>query len=157
MGKANLTYYIFEGVLVGSVNGRFVHMFVHSGGGGGTKNPAGPSEPDAVNNVYRTGQKTEPARNLRGGPIPLGKYIIRKPAPWHNGRAARLEPTNPLDFQKATGGRSDFLIHGRGPLGSDGCLVPLNRAEFAGLMDGLEKDGGGTLWVLQAMGGAMFA
>lgn len=157
MGRANLTYYISEGVLVGSVNGTFIHVFAHSGGGGGSTRATGPSDPDAVNNVYLTGQLTQPGRDVRGGPIPPGRYIIRKPGRWHGGRAARLEPTDPLGFQKATGRSGGFLIHGRGPLGSDGCLVPLLSAQFHTLMDGLEKDDGGILWVLQAMGGAMFA
>jgi len=156
VGRANLTYYIFEGVLVGVVNGTFIHIFAHSGGGGGSTNAAGPSEPDAVNNVYRTGQLTRTDRGIRGGPIPTGKYTIRRPSRWHGGRAARLEPADPIGFQKTTGRSGGFLIHGRGPLGSDGCLVPLLSAQFHALMDGLEKDDGGTLWVLQAMGGSMF-
>ena len=154
MGKANLTYYIFEGVLSGTVNGKFVHIPALSGGGGGTKRKAGPTEPDTVNNPYRTGQAEK--AGVRGGPIPVGLYLIQKPAAWHGGKAARLTPSQPIQFFAATG-RGGFLIHGRGPLGSDGCIVPLHPNQFQGLMDGLEKDDGGTLTVLETQDGARFA
>ncbi len=162
MGKANLTYYIFEGVLTGTVNGRFVHIFTYSGGGSGydPKRPKAANysrDSQAANNPYRTGQVTNEAANIRGGPIPPGKYIIAKPSKWHGSRAARLEPVNPVTFFKRTGRDGGFLIHGRGPIGSDGCLVPVAPSDFQRLMDGLEKDDGGALWVLETMGGDMFA
>jgi hypothetical protein len=162
MGKANLTYYIFEGVLAGTVNGRFIHIFTYSGGGSGY-NPAHRKatnflrDSQATNNPYRTGQLTNEARNIRGGPIPPGKYIIKKPSNRDGSKAARLEPINPVTFFKRTGRDGGFLIHGRGPKGSDGCLVPVDPSEFQRLMDGLEKDDGGTLWVLETMAGDMFA
>lgn len=36
--KANLTYYIFEGVLVGIVNGSLIQVWALTGGGGGSTN-----------------------------------------------------------------------------------------------------------------------
>ena len=162
MGKANLTYYIFEGVLAGTVNGKFVHIFTYSGGGSGY-NPAHHQaanfarDNQATNNPYRTGQATNEAKSIRGGPIPGGRYIIKKPVKWHGSKAARLEPLSPMTFFKRTGRSGGFLIHGRGPMGSDGCLVPVNPSEFQRLMEGLEKDDGGTLWVLETMSGDMFA
>jgi Protein of unknown function (DUF2778) len=154
MGKANLTYYIFEGVLVGTVGGEQIHILALSGGGGATRRKEGPTDPNAVNNPYRTGQVK--VGNARGGPIPLGRYDIRKPAPWHKGWAARLDPVDPRGFLAATG-RGGFLIHGRGPLGSDGCIVPLVPSQFQALMHGLEKDDGGALTVLESFGDARFA
>jgi hypothetical protein len=47
--------------------------------------------------------------------------------------------------------RGGFFIHGRGPHGSDGCIVPLNSAELVDLLRALEKDGGGVLTVLRQM------
>ena len=155
-GKSMLTYYISEGVLVGTVAGKFVHIFAASGGGGGTLSKEGPVDPEAVNNPYKTGQKTE--GKTRGGPIPVGVYRIESPAPWHNGRAARLVPSgSDAKFRKATGRDGGFLIHTRGKLGSDGCIVPMVQADFVKLMDGLAADGGGHLTVLETMEDGAFA
>jgi hypothetical protein len=154
MGKANLTYYLFEGVLVGMVGGQHIHVFAESGGGGGSTASTGPSEPGTVNNVYRTGRKMN--AGVRGGAIPTGKYTIATPSPFHKGRGAQLTPADPKHFAKATGDRGGFWIHGRGPRGSDGCIVPLVAAQFQNLLDGLEKDGGGTLFVLETMDGGRF-
>jgi hypothetical protein len=153
MGKATLTYYIFEGVLVGTVDGKTIHIWAKSGGGGGSTK--GASAPDAVNNPYLTSQKLKVG--IRGGPIPIGRYKIQRPAPWHRGLAARLEPEPPSHFQKRTGRGGGFLIHGSGPLGSDGCIVPTDKAEFLALINGLMKDNGGILTVLETMGGERFA
>lgn len=156
MGKANLTYYIFEGVLVGTVGGQPIHIFAESGGGGGSTAKAGPSEPATVNNPYSTGQKLNPKAGHRGGAIPTGRYTIAKPSAFHSTRGARLTPAHPAHFAKAAGGRGGFWIHGRGPLGSDGCIVPMVHSQFQTLLDGLNKDGGGTLFVMEAMGGGAF-
>jgi hypothetical protein len=160
MGKANLTYYIWEGILVGHVAGKRIFMLALSGGGGGTKKPH-PDEPQNVNNPYATGRVTLPhgatagGKPVRGGPIPVGRYLIETPKPWHSSIAARLIPTTPR-FSEVTG-RSGFLIHGRGPKGSDGCIVPLLPSDFPKLMDGLKEDEGGVLFVLEAQGGSRFA
>lgn len=157
MGKANLTYYIFEGLLVGTVSGKGVHIFALSGGGATATKSSAIRDEQAVNNPYRTGQLTRQGKGVRGGPIPPGKYIIKKPALWRNMRAARLEPASPMGFYAATGRSGGFLIHLRGGSGSDGCIVPLHSSQYKTLMDGLEKDGGGTLWVFESFGGSMFA
>jgi hypothetical protein len=49
------------------------------------------------------------------------------------------------------GNRSGFFIHGRGRHGSDGCIVPLDPAQFRSLMDDLTKSNGGTLIVAETM------
>jgi hypothetical protein len=162
MGKASLTYYIWEGILVGQVAGERIFMLAASGGGGGTIKPH-PDEPQNVNNPYATGRLTHShgggtGRPVRGGPIPVGRYLIEPPKPWHKTRAARLIPSVPASrFTALTGRSGGFLIHGRGPLGSDGCIVPLLPSDFPKLMDGLEADGGGVLTVLEAQGGSRFA
>jgi hypothetical protein len=157
VGKANLTYYIFEGLLVGTVGGKGVHIFALSGGGATATKSTAIRDEQAVNSPYRTGQLTQPGKGIRGGPIPPGKYTIKKPAQWRNMRAARLEPASPLSFQAATGRDGGFLIHLRGGSGSDGCIVPVDSSQYHSLMDGLVKDDGGTLWVFESFGGSMFA
>jgi hypothetical protein len=54
-------------------------------------------------------------------------------------------------------GRDGFFIHGRGPHGSDGCIVPLDMTQFIDLMNALTKSNGGTLVVAEAMDGSRFA
>jgi hypothetical protein len=62
------------------------------------------------------------AEGVRGGPIPPGRYTVHRPV-----RHPRLGPACFLDPDPANDmrGRDDFWIHGPGPRGSDGCLVPL--------------------------------
>src|SRR5579864_5881878 len=77
---ANLTYYIFEGVLTGIVDGRLYHLFALSGGGGGSTTNATQA---SANNPYMEGLKTSDTPkglgHTHGGPIPPGKYKIEKP------------------------------------------------------------------------------
>lgn len=149
---AKLTYYIFEGVLIGYSGGQNFHIMASSGGGGGSTK----HHPDlgGVFHPYSTGIKTagKAASHKHGGAIPLGKYVIHKPAKQpHLGLAAYLEP----DRSNSMMSRGGFYIHGRGQHGSDGCIVPLS--DFKELMDALEKDGTGILHVVEAMGGTRFA
>jgi len=148
---ASLTYYIFEGVLVGVAGGEVMHIFALSGGGGGSKR----NKPTAAtNNPYMEGFKTsgKGAQHRHGGPVPPGRYIIHAPENHpHLGRAARLEP----DGRNNMMSRDGFYIHGRGPHGSDGCIVPLS--DFDVLMSALTRDGNGILYVEEAMGGDRFA
>lgn len=149
--SANLTYYIFEGLLVGFAGERFFHVAAGSGGGAGsTKN----SPSFHANNPYSTGVKTQgtAAKHVHGGPIPVGKYRISTPAQHpHLGRSAYLQPSKPA----ALHGRSGFFIHGRGSHGSDGCIVPYSQ--FQELMDALQGSQGGNLFVLETMGDIRFA
>jgi hypothetical protein len=152
--SANLTYYIFEGTLTGQVGGKFFHIEALSGGAGGSTNNK-PS--DAVNNPYMEGLKTVGSNSAvghrHGGPIPPGRYTIVKPSHHpHLGLSAQL--THP---RWRPMGRDGFYIHGRGPHGSDGCIVPLNHARFVDLMDALTKSGGGVLAVQETMDGVRFA
>lgn len=174
--KASLTYYIFEGVLVGTLGGHPFHIFASSGGGGGSKS----SDPywiddDVVNNSSRMFQKerdlpatgTSPPADanggtyhlvhddngkhwhLHGGPIPVGRYTIDPPAQDDDlGYCAALIP----DSDNHMTGRGGFYFHGRGPHGSDGCIVPDDGQSFQRLMGGLHHDGGGVLHVLRHMG-----
>jgi hypothetical protein len=151
---ANLTYYIREGLLVGIVEGRMFHIEALSGGAGGSTRH---STTEAVNNPYLEGLKTKHSAHspshVHGGPIPPGKYIVRTPSHHpHLGLSARLDHPRFKPF-----GRDGFYIHYRGPHGSDGCIVPLNRSKFDDLMSALRNSAGGTLIVQEAADGTMFA
>lgn len=147
-----LTYYIFEGILVGRAGGSNFHLLALSGGGGGSKVNA--QDFGSGFYPYLTARKTQGTgkNHVHGGPIPPGRYIIHTPAQNpHLGLSAYLEPDN---NSKRVMDRDGFYIHGRGPHGSDGCIVPLEG--FQGLMDAITKDGGGMLFVLEAIGGDRF-
>jgi hypothetical protein len=149
---ANLTYYIFEGVLTGTANGHMINITALSGGGGGSKEHGGNSD---TNNPYSQSLKTQEGKtHVHGGPIPVGRYKVLPPSKNpHLGLSARLDPYDEAQTKKMFG-RDGFYIHGRGRHGSDGCIVPMER--FAELMAALEKDRGGVLFVLEAMGGDRF-
>ena len=147
-----LTYYIFEGVLAGTINGITITISAVTGGGGGsTKRPANAT----MNNPYMYGLKTTGAgsNHQHGGPIPLGPYTIGKPGHHpHLGLSAQLVPERPLPNN-----RGGFFIHNRGPHGSDGCIVPTDPVKFHQLMCGLTVSHGGRLLVLETMDGTRFA
>lgn len=151
---ANLTYYINEGVLAGTVGRSTLHLIALSGGAAGsTRNPTAP----AMNNPYMTGLVTTgssgAANHVHGGPIPPGRYTIERPSQHpHLGLSARL--VNPPG---RAGGRDGFYIHGRGPHGSDGCIVPTDRNQFQQLMTALQQSNGGVLIVQETMDGSRFA
>jgi hypothetical protein len=152
---ADLTYYIFEGILTGFVEGRMIHMSALSGGGGGSTTRK--SVDPVTNNPYAAGLKTTGAPrasgHVHGGPIPPGTYTIRPPAIHpHLGLSAKLEHRHWRPM-----GRDGFFIHYRGPHGSDGCIVPLLRAQFDRLMTGLTRSNGGILVVAETTDGNRFA
>ncbi len=125
---ANLTYYIWEGILTGYANGKTFHIPALSGGAGGsTKHLSG----RAANNPYMEGLKAagraNAPRHVHGGPIPPGKYTIKKPAHHpHLGPSAKLVHPH---FKPI--GRDGFYIHGRGPHGSEVASCPLIRSSSA--------------------------
>jgi hypothetical protein len=150
-GTARLTYYIFEGVLVGFVEQDLIHITAWSGGAGGSKSHA-PNENANNPYMYALKAKDNKARGVHthGGPIPPGRYRIHIPGPHgHYKLCAVLDPLQPLPNK-----RDGFLIHGRGPHGSDGCIVPMNDDDFTSLMEKLKVSKGGLLHVCQSMDGA---
>lgn len=150
--KASLTYYIWEGLLVGMLNDDFIQMpAVCGGGGGSTKNPSA----NSVNNPYSTGLKTtgSGAGHVHGGPLPTGKYAVATPSIHPKLKlSARLTPTGGQPMFT----RSGFLIHGAGPHGSDGCIVLKDGNQLKTLMNALTASGGGTLFVEETMSGGRF-
>jgi len=111
----DLTYNIVEELLTGKIDGVWISAHVVSGGRAGTKT-RGAVNPFLANNPFATGVKLTKKRP--GGPLVLGRYRLRT----HESRASwiRLLPFAENHMR----GRDGFAIHGRGPRGSDGCLVP---------------------------------
>src|ERR1051325_6099328 len=149
---AQLEYYIMERVLLGNVGGHRIRIFALSGGGGGRLTNLIPT--DIVNNPYfewrETKGKENSPKHVHGGPLPVGWYTVsptsasKKSETAQMGRCAKLTPRKGTLMMT----RQGMFIHQRGKHGSDGCIVPvLDRDAFNDLMDALDKDGGGVLYV----------
>jgi hypothetical protein len=125
----DLTYNIVEELLTGIVDGTAISAHVVSGGRAGSKT-AGAVNPFLANNPYATSVKK--TVTIPGGPLIMGKYTLKT----HESRAnwIRLMPFG----ENAMHGRDGFAIHGRGPRGSDGCIVPTDFA-MVQLLHGLVK------------------
>jgi hypothetical protein len=147
MEKASLHYSIFLGWLWGTAGDESFGLSAWSGGRGGSTTPHA-VDPATVNNPFRTGQKTDHAHGVHGGPLPIGEYHIATPHHHpHLGLSAQLTyHSGGLTFG-LLGRGDDFFIHGHGPHGSDGCIVPDLATEFHRLMDALTKSHGGELSV----------
>ena len=115
----DLVYNVLEEQLIGEIDKVSISSFAVSGGRAGSKT-AGAVNPLLANNPYATRikKKGDTKDAPPGGPVVLGKYTFRT----HETKAdmIRLIPDPGNDMH----GRSGFLIHGRGPRGSDGCIVP---------------------------------
>lgn len=115
--KPELTYNISEQVLSGTIDGE--HIVAHAGSGGraGTKSKDGLNW-WLANNPLATHVQLPANHSHPGGPLPMGVYRVvshEKHKNW-----LRLIPLDPSRMH----GRSGMAIHGRGPRGSDGCIVP---------------------------------
>ena len=152
-GTAQLTYYIFEGLLVGICGSDQLCVTAWSGGGGGAKKLT-PQE--SANNPYLYALKAVEDRHknpiVRGGPVPPGSWRVHAPG-WHKGFRRPVCVLDP-EFNPPNG-RGGFLIHSQGEKGSDGCIV-LPDAVFDRVMDHLKKSSGGHLQVCQAMQDSAF-
>jgi hypothetical protein len=152
---ARLEYYIMERTLRGSVGGKAVHFYALSGGGGGRRGNPVPTE--VVNNPYFEGREYIESRGQDGGPIPPGWYWILHSNPKdfsQHGICVRLKPMKHTFVM----GRGGFLIHGQGPRGSQGCIVPMiDSDQLTKLIKALDEDGGGTLYVDESIEGYRFA
>jgi hypothetical protein len=141
---ADLHYSIARGLLYGTAGGKDFSIPAWSGFGGGSTRHAGPGKVLQYMGPVLTWVPTsdEGKKHQHGGPLPVGTYTIERPARnGHLGQSAKLDPAEGNWML----GRSDFFIHGRGPHGSDGCIVPSDK--FQDLMDALTDSGGGTLVV----------
>lgn len=139
-----LNYSISSAILSSLSSTQPFTIVAYSGGRGGSKTP-GAADPLIMNNPLAMCVKTDHAAGIHGGPLPIGSYTIDPPAHHpHLGYSARLTPIAGTSLFGMCG-RDGFYIHGRGPHGSDGCIVPATGADFQALMQVLTESQGGRL------------
>jgi hypothetical protein len=116
-----LTYNIASGLLTGRIDDVFISAYAGSGGRAGSKTP-GSLNWWLANNPLATHVKQAANNANPGGPLPMGVYkvILHE----HRKNWLRLIPVD----QAAMFDRAGMAIHGRGPHGSDGCIVPTDFA-----------------------------
>jgi hypothetical protein len=107
-------YFIYDQSLVGKVNGLHFQMHAVAGGRAGSTNPKVVNKAVA-NNPYRTGQEEKPG--VVGGPLPCGHYTLQA-----NPDKNWIDLIPDKNNWMVT--RDGFAIHGHGPIGSQGCIVP---------------------------------
>jgi hypothetical protein len=110
---AQLTYNIVEQHLHGNLGGVFINCAAGSGGRAGTK-AKGAQNWLLQNNALAT--HVHHGAHIYG-PLPQGKYFMRPQE--SDKHMIRLDPF-PTNIMH---GCSSFLIHGRGKIGSHGCIV----------------------------------
>ena len=117
--QAQLTYNIVEERLTGKFGAAQINCAAGSGGRAGTKTK-GAGNWFLQNNAFAT-QVHHGAHSY--GPLPQGFYYMHL----HEKHAhmVRLDPF----ASNMMYGRSGFLIHGRGAIGSHGCIVPYDFAD----------------------------
>ena len=135
MRRADLIYDPAGERLTGVIGAQAVEVRACSGGRRGATDPA---------RWRDTPESWDQARI--GGPLPPGRYEIHwlgDYVGWSGrrfGRACFLAPDPETRAWITAAGRvwHDFLLHGPGPGGSDGCLVPYPAEVFEPLIDRLE-------------------
>jgi hypothetical protein len=152
-----LTCDIAKELLYGTVGKEKFHIKAYSGGGRGKAEGHAPGENTLRSHLSTT--KEGEGTGVRGGPIPPGDYrcvylahhlpfkgpVIRLSAE-PNARAIHtVFASMPIVHH-----RGGFYIHGRGELGSDGCIVPEIPTERLRLNNAVKKEHGGTLKVINA-------
>lgn len=113
----DLVYNIVEQTLQGRIDGVAITAQAVSGGRAGSKTP-GVVNFFLANNPYMTRVKEHGAQ--AGGPIAIARYAIHTHKTTPNW--LRLIPV--AGYGERLHGRDGFAIHGRGPIGSQGCIVP---------------------------------
>ena len=134
MCRADLTYDPAVERLTGTVGGETVDVRACSGGGRGATDPTRWRDTPASWDQARL-----------AGPLPPGGYTIvwlGDYVGWSGrrfGPACFLAPDPATRAWIAAAGRvwHDFLLHGPGPAGSDGCLVPYPTPVFRRLIERL--------------------
>lgn len=127
-----LTYSIATEFLRGTIGSEKFAMRAWSGGRRGATRGGAEFTP-ASYDVFR---KEDHDKGVHGGPIPPGFYICRY-VPKHRKfrECVFLQQTILSLFQVDAKAnirfydRDDFFVHGRGPHGSDGCIVPESEGD----------------------------
>jgi hypothetical protein len=129
-----LIYDIANERLYGRIGNQDMALWARSGGGRASKvHPEGKPGQSGLAS-WDTQRKEDDTRGIRGGPLPTGMYVVQKPAMHPDLKlSAYLEqtltsmiyanPSAPVGISVTK--RDGFYIHGRGPKGSDGCIVPM--------------------------------
>ena len=119
MPQTELEYNVASMRLKGNIDGFAIDTIAYSGGRGGTKT-AGAANERIINNPFLSSLKyTKGVKDSIGGPLPSGLYKLMLHS---KANEVKLIPVNVTN----THGRGEFLIHGRGKIGSHGCIVPQN-------------------------------
>lgn len=154
-----LKYSIRDECLYGSVNGVSFSMRAYSGGGRGSTKGV-----ERTDIGHWSTAKKAPANfdeSDRGGPIPVGLYLATHYGEHQTlGQCAELTQTIvsllQRDYASATGlrvtDRDGFFIHGRGPKGSDGCIVPSKAADLMSLLAAIAAVGGPVILIVHSEG-----
>jgi len=146
---ATLTYDAASEILSGSIGHTMFRMTAYSGGSRGHRAAVNPAladkylhkQADTLASRLATTSELKDAQGRykrRGGPLPPGHYTCHYLAHHHTfGQCIRLlrsadataihTPFYPHAIPHGRG--DDFFIHGSGPKGSDGCIVPAIPAE----------------------------
>jgi len=133
MNSYDLTFNVVDGRLTGKIGTYNVNAVAGSGGRSGSKTQ-GACNYFLANNPFATHTKLEKTKpGSVGGTLPQGIYTLRTHEKKHN--QIRLVPDTGNDMH----GRDGFLIHGRGPRGSDGCIVPSDFHVVVKLYEVLKK------------------
>lgn len=144
--KNSLRYSISSEILYGTVGGETFSLKAYSGGGRGST--TGMERTDLRH--WSTGKKapSQFSQRNRGGPLPTGHYLVSYYGQHeHLGRCAELFQTltsllhaDPFSaIGMSVTDRGGFFIHGRGPRGSDGCIVPDKATDLKDLLDAIQK------------------
>jgi hypothetical protein len=166
---AVLTYNAPSEMLIGSVGKHHFHMKAYSGGGRGSVHPN--KWDHSINSSFAN---TKEKGSQRGGTLPSGHYLCHYKAHhskfheciWLERCSDATAINSPFSTHAIPHFRgNDFFIHGRGELGSDGCIVPENKWLRLSLNQAIKQFPGkvyvhvvGTAYLLPAeRGGGMLA
>ncbi len=149
-----LTYDVQSERLSGTVGAEHFDVRAVSGGGRGSK--VRPEGQETLRS-WLVGTKEDEARGVRGGPIPPGFYVccyLQSHPPF--GECIFLEQTLTSLIVRspesaigiALRDRDGFYIHGQGPKGSDGCIVPMIESERKRLNKAVKANPGTPLRVI---------
>jgi hypothetical protein len=143
-----LYYNVKNEWLHGSIGPHHFSMHAYSGGGRGSVKRDVPEHASESWNVFRAEDRDH---KVRGGPIPPGMYICEYHKHERFGECIRLRslisalPPRQLHLHPVL--RGGFYIHGRGDLGSDGCIVPHDRSRRLNLNAAIKEFPGTRLQV----------
>lgn len=153
--QSTINYDVSAAALFGRIGGWEFRADAASGGGRGSTNKKVPQQTLkshlATTRTIKTGAHQY---QQRGGPLPPGLYLCRYlQAHTTFGECLRLEMSEgareirtPFASAPIAHGRDGFYIHGRGEMGSDGCIVPMDPA-FRRKLNHAVRDFDGQVWL----------